>query len=792
MPRVSAFISYSHDSPDHCARVLAFAQSLRTHGIDVELDQFHSDRIVDWPRWCNHQTSKQANDFVLCVCTSSYRQQVDGLVPPQAGKGAFWEGSILDDDLYDEKGNGRVVPILLGDGTDSDVPRFLRGWTHCRLGSFSLGDTGFDRLLRILTGKTLVLKQALGPVPELSGPETPVANTDHEGTGPAPEGSNPGRQPRYRSDSMRDLAIQSEKLRQRRRQLRIHDSRNPEIAQLDHQLRDLKRQMRDGPQLTPGDCLSHRYQLIDRIGDGGFGTVWRAWDEDRDEMVAVKVLHGQYSDESERRSRFRRGAEAMQALAHPYVVRVLETCAEDSGFIYFVMQYVDGGTLHDAIINRTLDHNAKLDILAGVGDALAYAHAQRSIHRDVTPDNILIVSGDQSPRLSDFDLVRVADSSGGTRTGALGKFVYAAPESLERGKDVDERADIFSLGMTAVFCLHGDQLPHTAFLANETFIEQLPCAEEIKNVLIRATDHIPANRYPKMSEFVIELRQAWFADIGASQSPRPRSPARDEDALRIESLEIELQYLKQDLEIAGEIQRSQLSQFPSHPNYQFFAQLENTLGVGGDSYDVIPLPRDRLLIIQTDVAGKGISAMIVATLFAAFSREAARRLLVDCDRVADLDLRGFANELNGRLCRQELGYRFVVAVFMVLDLAEHHLVILNAGSLCPCFRLNETTLVEMDNEQVGMPLGVMEDYAYEVFERTLTPGESVTIYSDGVTEAMSPDAELYGSAVLKQVIGRSGPRADAIGQAILEDLKRHRDGRRANDDVSLIVISREN
>jgi len=84
MPRV--FISYSHDSKAHSERVLALAQALRGDGIDVELDQFHTDEIVDWPRWCNEQTSKEHSDFVLCICTAEYKRRMEGKVPP--GKGA--------------------------------------------------------------------------------------------------------------------------------------------------------------------------------------------------------------------------------------------------------------------------------------------------------------------------------------------------------------------------------------------------------------------------------------------------------------------------------------------------------------------------------------------------------------------------------------------------------------------------------------------------------------------------------------------------------------------------------
>jgi tetratricopeptide (TPR) repeat protein len=167
MSRISAFISYSHDSPEHAAQVLAFAQALGDNGIVVELDQFHSAEILDWPRWCNQQTSREFNDFVLCVCTGEYRLRIDGGAAPETGKGVHWEGSLLDDDLYDSKRNGRIVPILLGDESEREIPRFLRGWTRCRVKAFVLDDPGFEHLLRILTGQAPVVRQPTGPFPIL-------------------------------------------------------------------------------------------------------------------------------------------------------------------------------------------------------------------------------------------------------------------------------------------------------------------------------------------------------------------------------------------------------------------------------------------------------------------------------------------------------------------------------------------------------------------------------------------------------------------------------------------------
>lgn len=87
-PRV--FISYSHDSRSHCDRVLEFAQQLRRDGIDAELDQFHQEEPVHWPRWCEERMRPEQADFVLCVCTAEYARRVEGRGAADVGKGVFW------------------------------------------------------------------------------------------------------------------------------------------------------------------------------------------------------------------------------------------------------------------------------------------------------------------------------------------------------------------------------------------------------------------------------------------------------------------------------------------------------------------------------------------------------------------------------------------------------------------------------------------------------------------------------------------------------------------------------
>ncbi|MEO1527245.1 MAG: toll/interleukin-1 receptor domain-containing protein [Planctomycetota bacterium] len=165
MPRV--FISYSHDTPQHSARVLAFAQTLRNDGIDVELDQFHRETILDWPRWCSEQISREHSDFIICVSTAEYNRRIEGKVPAERGKGVHWEGTLLDDEMYDLKGNRRVIPVVLDDEPETSIPRFLRGWTFCRIREFDLEDDEYEKLIRIITSQRRITKAPIGSIPDL-------------------------------------------------------------------------------------------------------------------------------------------------------------------------------------------------------------------------------------------------------------------------------------------------------------------------------------------------------------------------------------------------------------------------------------------------------------------------------------------------------------------------------------------------------------------------------------------------------------------------------------------------
>ncbi len=263
----------------------------------------------------------------------------------------------------------------------------------------------------------------------------------------------PPRQPRYADEESRKLSRRLKGLFRRRKELTITGD---DTRVVESEILDVRRMLRKGPQLHPGEFLGDgRYEIVEPIGAGGFATVWKAWDAEAEGLVALKVLHGHHGADRSRRERFFRGARKMAELHHPHIVRVLESRLEDDGWHFFVMEYVAGGNFEQAVLGGSLSVGRRLAVLLQVGEALELAHRRRAVHRDVKPSNILL-DVDGSAKLTDFDLVRAEDTTGLTATRAMmGTVQFAAPEALESAKEVGPAADIYSLGATAVFAFLG-------------------------------------------------------------------------------------------------------------------------------------------------------------------------------------------------------------------------------------------------------------------------------------------------------------------------------------------------
>ena len=180
-----------------------------------------------------------------------------------------------------------------------------------------------------------------------------------------------------------------------------------DTAAVDGRIAEAKRRLRRGRELNPGDVLAGRYELVRWIGQGGFATVWQAYDEKRQRHVALKVLHAQHAHDQSRRERFFRGAQRMAELEHEGITKVFERQGHDGEFHYFSMEYIPGGNLEQRVLGGQLSPDGILEITRRVGEALAHAHSRGMVHRDVKPANVLL-DRSGAPKLVDFDLCRPA------------------------------------------------------------------------------------------------------------------------------------------------------------------------------------------------------------------------------------------------------------------------------------------------------------------------------------------------------------------------------------------------
>jgi serine/threonine protein kinase/beta-lactam-binding protein with PASTA domain len=205
--------------------------------------------------------------------------------------------------------------------------------------------------------------------------------------------------------------------------------------------------------------LAGRYELLEQVGEGGMGVVWRAHDEKLGRDVAIKLLRAFVADEPEQRRRFDREARTLAGLANDHIVRIYDY-VDDGDQAFLVMEFVDGGNLAETTFGRLpLSFAEAAAYTAPVAKALAYAHAKGVVHRDLTPGNILIERESGRVVTTDFGLARIARSAGSlTASGFLiGTPEYWSPEQA-MGRESDITADMYALGCI-LFQLLSGRLP---------------------------------------------------------------------------------------------------------------------------------------------------------------------------------------------------------------------------------------------------------------------------------------------------------------------------------------------
>src|SRR4249919_172864 len=198
-----------------------------------------------------------------------------------------------------------------------------------------------------------------------------------------------------------------------------------------------------------------RYKVLERVGKGGMGVLYRGFDPVLDREVAIKLMLADFSEDAEQmRPRFYREARAAAKLNHRNIVTIFEF-AEESNVPYIVMEFLRGSPLGARLHAQpplTLDD--KLNIVAQLCDGLAYAHEQGVVHRDVKPDNVFLLE-DGTVKLLDFGIAKLTSSTLTRQGDVLGSASYMSPEQVSGGESVDGRADIFSTGVVLYELLAG-------------------------------------------------------------------------------------------------------------------------------------------------------------------------------------------------------------------------------------------------------------------------------------------------------------------------------------------------
>ncbi len=265
-----------------------------------------------------------------------------------------------------------------------------------------------------------------------------------------------------------------------------------------------------------GKILGKRYEITEKIAQGGMSVVYKALDLNLNRYDAIKVLNEEFTSDKEILERFKQEANAVAFLAHPNIVNIYNVGSEGN-IHYIVMEYVKGDTLKEIIRARGhLSNEETLNYSYQIARALESAHNSNIIHRDIKPQNIIITK-DGLVKVTDFGIAKHSDSSTITNSGKIiGSAHYFSPEQA-RGNMTDQRSDIYSLGITMYEMVTGSvpfdaESPITIALMHMQ--EALPSprklnpkvSDGLEKVIMRATEKNPIERYQKIEDFMSDMR----------------------------------------------------------------------------------------------------------------------------------------------------------------------------------------------------------------------------------------------------------------------------------------------
>jgi len=282
-----------------------------------------------------------------------------------------------------------------------------------------------------------------------------------------------------------------------------------------------------------GQTISH-YKILEKLGEGGMGVVYKAQDTTLNRDVAIKFLPRQIASQSEERERFKVEAQAAAALNHPNIATIYSIEEKDSE-VFIVMEFIDGMELKEKITSGPIKQNEALEIITRIADGLKTAHNKGIVHRDIKSSNIMVTK-DAQVKIMDFGLAKVKGSGLVTRVSTtMGTAAYMSPEQVS-GEKVDHRTDIWSLGVIFYELLTGE-LPFKAdYDAAWTYVimnkNPLKPSEldrkippQLDSIIIKILEKDCDKRYSNIEELLKELKEAQTGISGTEQEGKTKAIA---------------------------------------------------------------------------------------------------------------------------------------------------------------------------------------------------------------------------------------------------------------------------
>jgi len=270
--------------------------------------------------------------------------------------------------------------------------------------------------------------------------------------------------------------------------------------------------------LSKGQKINDRYEIVKSIGEGGMANVYLAEDTILDRRVAIKVLRGDLSGDEKFIRRFQREALSVSNLSHPNIVEVYDVGEED-GNHYIVMEYIEGKTLKQLIQKRgALTLTEVIDIMSQLTDGLAHAHEAYIIHRDIKPQNVIIMDNG-IVKITDFGIAMAINSTQLTQTNSVMGSVHYLPPEQANGKGASVKSDIYSLGilmyelLTGAVPFKGDNAVEIALKHMKEKIRSVrrqnpAIPQSVENIVLKATAKNPKNRYDSVRDMHNDLVSA--------------------------------------------------------------------------------------------------------------------------------------------------------------------------------------------------------------------------------------------------------------------------------------------